>query len=144
MKSFFDRLLRYRHRRADAPSTRRRGHRRIALERLEERLTPSGETVSAAFSAVPVQKTVVVSFDATVNSPLPKGIDRVFNQGSVSGAGFATFKTDASLAGTGDPLATPVERAPMVAGVFLRSSGWTPAFLSNLQAQGLGDAALGY
>src|SRR5439155_22650429 len=102
MKSVFDRLVRYRYRRAGTRGSGR--HRRIALERLEERLTPSGETVTAAFSAVPVQKTVVVTFDATINSPLPKGIDRVFNQGSVSGSGFATFKTDASLAGTGDPL----------------------------------------
>ncbi|HTK75503.1 MAG TPA: cadherin-like domain-containing protein, partial [Gemmataceae bacterium] len=117
----------------------------LTLEQLEERLTPSGETVTATFGAIPVQKTVQVSFDGTIDSPLAKGIDRVFNQGSVSGSAFATIKTDASQSpGTGDVLVTPVERAPMVAGVYLRSSSWTPAFLGNLQAQGLGDTSLGY
>src|SRR5262245_10218770 len=149
MKSLFDRLLRHRYAHAGAAPTRRsaplRRNRRIALERLEDRLTPSGETVTATFAAVPVQKTVQVSFDATVDSPLVKGIDRIFNQGSVSGSGFATIRTDASLvAGTGDPLITPVERAPMVSGVYLNSSSWTPAFRNNLQALGLGDSTFGY
>jgi hypothetical protein len=152
MACLFDRLLRCR----CTPKTIRRDNqtrqvhlaarrRRLALESLEERLTPSGETVTGTFNAIPVQKTVQVSFDATIDSPLPKGIDRVFNQGSVSGSAFTTIRTDASpLPGTGDPLVTPVERAPMVTGVYVRSSSWTPAFLSNLQAQSLGDATLGY
>jgi hypothetical protein len=152
MKNLFDRMLRFRHRPVGilgnrrSPATDRGRPRRIALERLEERLTPSGETVTAAFSAVPVQKTVVATFDATVNTPLPKGIDRVFNQGSVSGSGFATFKTDASaVAGTADPLVTSVERGPEVAGVFVASSTWNQAFLNILgQPNGLGDAKFGY
>jgi hypothetical protein len=156
MACLIDRLLRYREhsrttgrecrprlRRANRTAGARRG--KLALEALEERLTPSGETVTATFNTIPVQKTVQVSFDATIDSPLPKGIDRVFNQGSVSGSAFATIKTDGStVPGSANPLITPVERAPMVAGVFVRSSGWTQTFLNNLQAQGLGDAALGY
>ena len=60
------------------------------------------------------------------------------NQGSVSGSGFATIKTDASLVpGGANAVVTPLERAQMVAGVFVRSSSWTPAFLGNLQAQDL-------
>ena len=65
MKSLLDCLLRYRHRGINPQNRQiishgRHGrHRRIALERLEERLTPSGETVTATFTAVPVQRTVV-------------------------------------------------------------------------------------
>src|SRR5205823_4230795 len=85
------------------------------------------------------------SFDATIDSPLPKGIDRLFNQGSLSGSGFATVKTGSTpFPGAADPAVTPLERAPMVAGVFVASSGWTPAFLNNLQAQGLGNAMFGF
>jgi hypothetical protein len=152
MACLVDRLLRYREisgKTENDTSARRpkpKGRRRkLTLESLEQRVTPSGETVTATFNVIPVQKTVRVSFDATIDSPLVKGIDRVFNQGSVSGSGFATIRTDASqVAGTGDPLVTPVERAPMVSGVFLNSSGWTQAFRNNLQAQGLGDSTLGY
>jgi hypothetical protein len=122
-----------------------RAGRRLTLEALEERLTPSGETVSAVFSTVPVQKTVVATFDATIDSSLPKGIDRVFNQGSVSGSGFATIKTDDPFSpGGADPVVTLVDRAPTVAGVFLRSTSWNSTFLNNLQAQGLGNSTFGY
>ena len=68
MACLFDRLLRYCEnsgcRKVDQPARRRRT---LALEALEERLTPSGETVSAAFAAIPVQKTVQVSFDAVIS-----------------------------------------------------------------------------
>src|SRR5262245_47108978 len=83
-------------RRASAPAvganlTRRA---RLALDRLEDRLTPSGETVTAMIGVLPTGGSVTVSFDATVDSPLTKGIDTVFNQGSVSGTNFSTVRTD--------------------------------------------------
>src|SRR5262245_13659046 len=76
---------------------------RLAVDRLEDRLTPSGETISATIGALPAGRSVTVIFDATVDNPLTKGIDTVFNQGSVSGTGFATVRTDdPALPGTTD------------------------------------------
>src|SRR5262245_55961656 len=119
--------------------------RRLAVERLEDRLTPSGETVAVTLGTLPAGRAVAVSFDATIDSPLTKGIDRVFNQGTVSGTNFAAVRTDDPAApGTTDPTVTLVDRAPMVARVFVRSSAWNATFLNALQAQGVGDATFGY
>src|SRR5436853_546154 len=103
MTSLFHRLQHYR-------ETYGRGSRRLAVERLEDRLTPSGGTFTTtpAFT-LPAGRGITIQFDAIVDSPLTKGITQVFNQGTVAGTNFATFKTDAQpVPGAADPVATAV------------------------------------
>jgi uncharacterized repeat protein (TIGR01451 family) len=146
MTSLFDRLFRYVELfgRTRTPRHRIRT-RRFLLEQLEDRLTPSGDSFSAPIGTIAAGGNAVIQWDATIDTPLTKGIDRVFNQASVSGTGFATILTDdPSVSGQADPTATLVDRAPMVTGVFVRSSTWTLNFLTSLQGQGVGNSVYGY
>src|SRR5262245_29933502 len=119
--------------------------RRFLLEQLEDRLTPSGDSFSAPIGTIAAGGNAVAQWDATIDQPLTKGIDRVFNQASVSGTGFATVRTDdPAVAGQADPTATLVDRAPMVTGLFVRSTTWTLSFLTALQGQGVGSSVYGY
>src|SRR4051794_21824387 len=139
MSSLFHRLQQYR-------DTYGRGRRRLVVERLEDRLTPSGGTftTSPAFT-LPAGRGITIQYDAVVDSPLAKGVTQVFNQGTVSGTGFATFKTDAQpVPGSADPVATTVDRAPEVTAVYVRGSSWSAAFMAGLQSNGLGDAKFGF
>jgi uncharacterized repeat protein (TIGR01451 family) len=151
MASLFERLLRYgelrHHPRPPAAAHGRSARRRrpLALERLEDRVTPSGETVTAVIGTLPVGRSVTVAFNATVDSPLPKGIDRVFNQGTLSGGNFAAVRTDdPASGGTTDPTLTLVDRAPAVTAVFVNGTAWSAPYRTALQTAGLGDATLGY
>src|SRR5262245_53601202 len=98
MTSLFDRLLRSMENpiqsRGRRPRLAFRARRRPALEALEDRLTPSGESFSAPIGSIPAGGIGVVRFDATIDEPLTKGIDRVYNQASISGTGLATFRSD--------------------------------------------------
>ncbi|MCA1816957.1 MAG: Ig-like domain-containing protein [Acidobacteria bacterium] len=92
----------------------------------------SGETVSASVGTLPAGKSVRISFQVTVNDPLPHGTNQVSNQGSVSGSNFATVLTDDPAAGgTSDPTVTPVLTPPDVsvkdATVNEPASGTNPA-----------------
>jgi uncharacterized repeat protein (TIGR01451 family) len=146
MTSLFDRLLRYADVYGRNQTTQlRTNKRRLLLERLEDRVTPSGESFSAPIGAIPAGRTAVVQWDASIDQPLTKGIDRVYNQASISGTGLTTFRSDdPSVAGQSDPTATLVDRAPVVTGVFVRGSAWSSAFLSSLASQGLGNSVYGY
>ena len=117
------------------------------IERLEQRTLLSGETVTAGLGSTPLPagKQYQVSFKATVDSPLAKGIGTVYNTGTVSGSNFAAVATDdPGIGGATDPTAVAVDRAPEVTAVYARSSAWSAGFLGGLQSAGLGDATFGY
>src|SRR5207247_10311851 len=97
--------------------------------------------VSAPIGTIAAGGNAVIQWDATIDAPLTKGIDRVYNQASVSGTGLTTFRSDdPAVAGQADPTATLVDRAPMVTGVFVRGSTWTSTFLSGLSSHGVGNS----
>ncbi|HEY1380016.1 MAG TPA: hypothetical protein VGF55_24650 [Gemmataceae bacterium] len=84
-----------------------------------------------------------MTFDGVISDPLTKGITQVYNSGSVSGTGFTTFSTGTAT-NNNTPTQTAVDRAPMVAGVFVRGSAWAPGYLTALQTAGLGSSTFGY
>ena len=119
MKSLFSQLLRYvdqfgRGRDGGRDHSRAaRGRRRLAVQVLEDRLTPSGETFSTVPFTLPAGRGATIKFDATIDSPLTKGITTVYNQGTVSGGTFDAFRTDdPSQPGATDPTPLAVDRAP--------------------------------
>jgi uncharacterized repeat protein (TIGR01451 family) len=76
----------------------------------------SGETVSAGVGTLQAGKTVHISFQVTVNNPLPAGTSQVSNQGTISGDNFATVLTDDPAAGgSADPTVTQILTPPSVA-----------------------------
>ncbi|HET8799233.1 MAG TPA: DUF11 domain-containing protein, partial [Thermoanaerobaculia bacterium] len=59
---------------------------------------------------------VTITFDVTVDNPLPLGVTTVSNQGNVSGANFTALVTDdPAVAGVSDPTVTPLTITPIVA-----------------------------
>ena len=107
--------------------------------RLEDRITPSGETVTANIGAVPAGHTVQVLVNATVDSgTTAKGVNLVYNQGSVAGTGFTTFSTGTAT-NNNTPTQTVVDSVPAVAGVFVNNTAWDPTFRTAL-----GNATFGY
>ena len=78
---------------------------------------PSAATdVNVNIGALPAGKSVTVSFQAAVANPFPAGADQVSNQGTVTGANFASFMTDdPDVGGTADPTVTPIVAAPDLA-----------------------------
>jgi hypothetical protein len=94
---------------------------RLGVLRLEDRITPSGELVTAPIGALPAGHTARVTFDATVDSPLTKGITQTFNTGSISGTGFTTFSTGTAT-NNNTPTSTTVDRAPAVSAVFVNGT----------------------
>jgi uncharacterized repeat protein (TIGR01451 family) len=146
MTSLFDRLFRYAETYGRSQTHQPRNHRRrLFLERLEDRVTPSGESFSTPVGTIAAGGNAVVQWDATIDQPLTKGIDRVYNQASISGTGLATFRSDDPAApGQADPTVTLVDRPPTVTGVFVSSSNWTSDFLASLASQGLGSSVYGF
>jgi len=63
-----------------------------------------GTLVGDADGAAPYDGTVTIVFRATIQNPLPAGIDLVENEGAVSGSNFTTVNTNT--------VQTPVEAAP--------------------------------
>lgn len=146
MTSLFERVVRYAQIFGQSHAYRSRiSKRRFFVERLEDRVTPSGDSFSAPVGTIAAGGSATVRFDATVDEPLTKGIDRVYNQASISGTGFTTFRSDdPAVSGQSDVTTTLVDRAPMVNAVFVKSSDWTTAYLGSLASQGLGISPYGY
>jgi uncharacterized repeat protein (TIGR01451 family) len=62
---------------------------------------------------LPAGKTITLTFEMTVNAPLPAGIDEVVNQATIVGDTLAPIVTDDPATGTpDDPTATLVDAAP--------------------------------
>ncbi len=73
----------------------------------------SGETVSANVGTLQSGKTVHITFQVTVNDPLPAGTSQVSNQGTISGDNFSPVLTDDPAAGgSSDPTVTPILTPP--------------------------------
>ncbi|MDT4953956.1 MAG: hypothetical protein QOJ02_2094 [Acidobacteriota bacterium] len=93
---------------------------------------PSGETINAPIGTIPSGKSVHITFQVTVNNPLPGGVTQVSNQGTVKGDNFADVLTDDTAAGgSADPTVTPILTPPDIsikdASVAEPSSGSAPA-----------------
>jgi hypothetical protein len=82
--------------------------------------------------------TLTISSDPTLATLLPAQLPPP----TADGAPFATFSPDGVTGQTVDVTAKPAES--IVDQVYLRGSGWAPAFKTYLADQSLGDAALGY
>jgi uncharacterized repeat protein (TIGR01451 family) len=75
--------------------------------------TPTSFSVN--IGTIAPNATVTITFDVTIDDPLPPGTTSVSNQGSISGSNFTTVNTDdPAAAGNSDPTVTPVVAAPVV------------------------------
>ena len=71
--------------------------------------------VTVTLGTIPAGGQAQVSFQVTINSPLPTGVVDVVNQGTVSSMELPTVRTDdPSEPGDEDPNVTPVVSAPLV------------------------------
>ncbi len=79
--------------------------------------TPGDTTATVAVGTIPGNgASVIITFRATINDPLPAGVTAVRNQGSVTGANFTTKLTgDPDTPAVDDPTITSVTTAPAVA-----------------------------
>ncbi len=77
---------------------------------------PGDTTVAVDIGTIPGGGgTVTITFDVTVNNPLPAGVDLLSNQGTVSGGNIPDALTDDPDTTTpGDPTDTPVVAAPRI------------------------------
>jgi Bacterial Ig domain/Calx-beta domain/Lamin Tail Domain len=67
-------------------------------------------TVHVNIGTLPAGDSVVITFQVTVNDPIPAGTTQVCNQGQTSGTNFSTVNTDDSGTGAaGDATCTPVQ-----------------------------------
>ncbi|HEV2764506.1 MAG TPA: Calx-beta domain-containing protein, partial [Pyrinomonadaceae bacterium] len=67
-------------------------------------------TVHINIGTLPAGDSVTITFQVTVNDPIPAGTTQVCNQGQVSGTNFSTVNTDDPGTGTaGDATCTPVQ-----------------------------------
>ena len=90
---------------------------------------PGDTGLSVSIGLLPAGTTVVITFRVTIDDPLPPGIDRVSNQGLVSGAEFPAAPTDdPATPASSDPTTTLLGR---LAGE-LPSTGFPPGTLSPL------------
>jgi len=76
----------------------------------------AGETAVAVNAGnIPAAGSVTITFDVTIDSPIPPGVTGVSNQGTVSGGNFTSIPTDDPAAGGGaDPTVTAVTVTPAV------------------------------
>ncbi|HZB47443.1 MAG TPA: lamin tail domain-containing protein, partial [Pyrinomonadaceae bacterium] len=73
----------------------------------------TGETVSVQIGTLPAGETVTITFQVTINNPLPSGTTQVSNQGTVSGSNFSSVLTDdPDTVALNDPTVTPVLAPP--------------------------------
>ena len=73
----------------------------------------SGETFTASLGTLNAGQVVTITFEVTVDTPLPAGVEQVCNQSTVTGDNFAPVSSDDPDTGTaGDPTCTPVDAAP--------------------------------
>ncbi len=75
---------------------------------------PSGETINHTIGTLPAGKSVTITFQVTLNNPLPSSVTQVSNQGTISGSNFLSVVTDdpAVSPGVTDPTVTPVLSNP--------------------------------
>lgn len=77
---------------------------------------------------------VTITFDLTIDNPLPAGVTTVSNQGTVSGGNFTSVPTDdPAQAGSADPTVTPIALAPIV------TATKTAALQGDVDGDGLAD-----
>lgn len=79
-----------------------------------------------------------ITFQVTINNPLPDGVQEVVNQGSVAGDNFSGVPTDdPSQGGTADPTGFPVAAGPVVTEIPTLGEAGLLAFLLLLAAAAL-------
>ncbi|MBI3651458.1 MAG: HYR domain-containing protein [Acidobacteria bacterium] len=90
----------------------------------------SGETVTVTVGTLPVGKNVVITFQATINTPFPTNTCQVSNQGTVSGSNFSNVLTDdPGVAGTANPTVTAITIPPVIGACPTNITGNTDANL---------------
>jgi hypothetical protein len=74
----------------------------------------AGDTsVVVVIGTLPSDSAVTISFQATINDPLPAGVTQITNQGTVTSAELPPVPTDdPTLAGDTDPTVTPINEEP--------------------------------
>ncbi len=78
--------------------------------------TAGNTSVSVNVGTIPGGAQVVITFRVTVRNPLPAGVTRVVNQGTVNSNELPSLPTDdPDTANTDDATATPVTAAPQIA-----------------------------
>ncbi|MFN8498622.1 MAG: hypothetical protein U0641_12290 [Anaerolineae bacterium] len=71
--------------------------------------------VKVNIGSMPVGATVTITFDVTINKPLPSGVTQVANQGVVSGDNFTNTPTDnPRTPAPNDPTITPITPGPFI------------------------------
>ncbi len=114
----------------DSDARRWREQVNLRMELLENRILLAAD-LSLNLGTVSDGQSVNIQYDAVVDNPFPKGLDRVWNQADVSGSNIITTTTN--------PIFTPVDRAPQIDAVFANGTGWDPLFRAEV-----GDATFGY
>jgi uncharacterized repeat protein (TIGR01451 family) len=77
--------------------------------------TAGDTSVGVNIGTIPVGGSVTISFRAVINDPLPDGVNRVVNQGIVSGSNFPAVPTDdPTTPAPGDPTVTPITLSPRI------------------------------
>jgi hypothetical protein len=72
------------------------------------------QTVSSSIGILPAGKSVTLTFDIRVRTPMPDSVTQVGTQGSISGSNFATLLTDDPDTGApNDSTKTPVVSPPL-------------------------------
>src|SRR5262249_18006446 len=71
---------------------------------------PQAASFPLTIGTLPAGNSVTITFDVTINSPLPFGVTQVVNQGSISGSNFANVLTDdPGTAAPADATITPLD-----------------------------------
>ncbi|HKP13272.1 MAG TPA: HYR domain-containing protein, partial [Blastocatellia bacterium] len=65
---------------------------------------PSGETVNLNVGTIPAGESVTITFQVTINSPLPAGVCSVTNVGHVTGSNFSPVDTNSDVTNVNKPL----------------------------------------
>lgn len=89
-------------------------------------------SVAVSIGTIPPSTTVTISFQVTIDSPLPPTVSQVENQGLVSGSNFSPSPTDdPATTPTDDPTATPIT-IPLSASTGLPATGFAPGRISTV------------
>src|SRR5262249_20311930 len=101
-------------------------------------ITPqSGETINQALGTLPAGKSITMMFQVTVNNPVPPGVIKVCNQGTVSGSNFSSVLTDdPSTVTANDPTCTTLCVPPVVTTAITNqtvAAGATATFTTTVQ-----------
>ncbi|HKZ83155.1 MAG TPA: Ig-like domain-containing protein [Anaerolineae bacterium] len=78
--------------------------RAVEIDRVGAPITP------LSIGTLPAGKAITITFDVTINNPVPPGVTQVSNQGAVSGGNFSPVVTDDPDTGTpSDATVTPLD-----------------------------------